>query len=92
MNSKKFDVMLLKVAQDDMISFKNNNTWLKNHPSSSLLFANPKKVWNNLKITYVNDFKNLVYGDFPDEKELLNTLLIIEKRLSLIEWKIPIKE
>ena len=32
-NTKEFDDMLMKVAQDDVLSFKNNNKWLKNHPS-----------------------------------------------------------
>jgi len=91
-NSRKFDDMLLKVAQDDVISFKNNNKWLKNHPSTSLIFENPKKVWSDLKSAYETDFKNLVYGDFPDEKELLNTLMTIKKRLSPIDWKIKIEE
>lgn len=91
-NSNKFDDMLLKVAQDDVLSFKNNNKWLKHHPSSSLLFENPKKVWSDLKLTYETGFKNLVYGDFPDEKELLSTLVIIKKRLLLIDWRIEIEE
>lgn len=89
-NSKEFDNMLLKVAQDDVISFKNNNKWLKNHPTDSLIFENPKKVWKDLKSTYETDFKNLVYGDFPDETELLKTLILIKKRATLIEWKIKI--
>ncbi len=91
-NSKKFDDMLLMVAQEDVISFKNNNKWLKNHPSSSLLFENPKIVWDDLKSTYKTDFINLVYGSFPDENELLNTLETINKRLLSIKWKIQIDE
>lgn len=31
-NSKSFDALLLKVANDDVVSFKNNNAWLVNHP------------------------------------------------------------
>ena len=30
-----FNSMLLKVRNDDILSFKNNNSWLSNHPSSS---------------------------------------------------------
>lgn len=85
-NAKEFDDMLLKVAHDDVLSFKNNNQWLKNHPSSSLIFDNPKKVWSDLKSTYETDFKNLVYGDIPNEKELLRTLETIKKRLSSVLW------
>lgn len=89
--SEEFDKMLLKVAQDDVASFKNNNEWLKNHPLDSLIFENPEKVWSNLKIVYDTDFKNLVYGSFPDEKELLDTLILIQKRIMSIDWGIKLE-
>ena len=83
--------MLLKVAQDDVISFKNNNEWLKNHPIHSLLFEDPEKIWNDLKPVYESDFKNLVYGFFPNESELLNTLIQIHKRIESIDWKVNLE-
>lgn len=86
--SKEFDSMLLKVAQDDVVSFKNNNDWLKNHPVDSMIFGNPEKVWKELKNTYDSDFKNLVYGSFPKETELLETLILIQKRIASIDWNI----
>lgn len=89
--SKEFDIMLLKVAQDDVASFKNNNEWLKNHPVNSLIFENPEKVWSDLKIVYESDFKNLVYGSFPDETELLDTLILIQKRIKSIDWNIKLE-
>lgn len=89
-NSKDLDAMLIKVAQDDVISFKNNNKWLTNHPASSFLFENPEKVWNDLKSTYETEFRYLVYGDFPGEKELLSTLEKIKKRISSIRWSIKL--
>lgn len=91
-NTKEFDDMLLKVAQDDVFSFKNNNKWLNNHPSSSLIFDEPNKVWSDLKPTYETDFKNLVYGDFPEGKELLITLEMIKRRLLSVDWKIKIDD
>ena len=90
-NSKEFDKMLLNVAQDDVASFKNNNEWLRNHPVNSMIFGNPEKVWNVLKVAYESDFKNLVYGSFPNEKELLDTLILIQKRISSIDWNIQLK-
>lgn len=86
--SKELDNMLLKVAQDDVVSFKNNNDWLKNHPVDSMIFGNPEKVWKELKNTYDSDFKNLVYGSFPKETELLETLILIQKRIASIDWNI----
>ncbi len=89
--SKEFDIMLLKVAQDDVASFKNNNEWLKNHPINSLIFENPAKVWTDLKFVYESDFKNLVFGSFPDETELLNTLILIQERIKTIDWNIKLE-
>ena len=83
--------MLLNVAQDDVTSFKNDNEWLRNHPVNSMIFGNPEKVWNVLKVAYESDFKNLVYGSFPNEKELLDTLILIQKRISSIDWNIQLK-
>ncbi len=94
--SDAFDKMLLKVAQDDVISFKNNNEWLKNSPKDCLLFKNPEKVWSSLKSTYNSAFRNLVYGSFPDENEILKTLFLLKKRLEKCKWKVlyncPVKK
>lgn len=86
--SEEFDKMLSKVAQDDVACFKNNNDWLRNHPVDSMIFKNPERVWDELKNTYDSDFKNLVYGSFPKEKEteILNTLILIQKRIASIDW------
>ncbi|MEZ4980467.1 MAG: nucleotidyl transferase AbiEii/AbiGii toxin family protein [Saprospiraceae bacterium] len=89
--SKEFDIMLLKVAQDDVVSFKNNNEWLRNHPVDSLIFENPEKMWSELKVVYESDFKNLVYGSFPNEIELLNTLILIQKRMASIDWNVKLE-
>lgn len=42
-NSEKFNEMLLNVAKDDLISFKNNNEYLQIQPKEALLFAKPKR-------------------------------------------------
>ena len=48
-------------------------------------------MWSNLKIVYDSDFKNLVYGLFPNETELLNTLILIQKRIASIDWNIKLE-
>jgi hypothetical protein len=78
--------MLLKVAADDIISFKNNNAWLNHHPAKARIFAEPEIVWEVLKEAYQGDFKNLVFGHFPPEAEVLATLKRIQQRLLAIEW------
>ena len=47
-----------------------------------------KNVWNSLKTDYQGDFKNLVYGFFPDEKDVFYTLLKLKHRLAEIKWTI----
>ena len=70
-NSEKFDQMLLKVAQDDIESYKSNNEWLKNHPKDALIFSDRIKVWNEIEPVYKADFGKLVYGELPDAKEMV---------------------
>lgn len=86
--STSFDDMLLKVANDDVASFKNNNDWLVHHPQKALLFRELGTVWNELKSIYNGDFRKLVFADFPTDTDILATLQQIRKRLSTVEWTI----
>jgi len=90
-HSKAFDEMLLKVANDDVASFRNNNKWLNYHPNEALIFKDLENVWNELKTIYNDDFKNLVYGEFPKEEAVLETLKMIQERLKAISWTIIIE-
>ncbi len=85
-NSEKFDKMLLNVAKDDLISFKNNKEYLQIHPKEALLFAKPKETWQLLKGTYLGSFKTLVYGNFPGENEIEKTIVYVSLRLEKIDW------
>lgn len=87
-DSQDFDRMLLKVANDDIVSFKNNNAWLKNHPSDALIFINADKIWPELKATYNGQFKNLIYGELPKEMVIFETLIKIKERLKTVAWTI----
>jgi len=91
-NSLQFEEMLLKVANDDVASYKNNNDWLKLHPSKAMIFDKLDELWGQLKSTYENDFKNMVYGEFPKENELFKTLTVLKDRLDLIKWNIKIED
>ena len=71
-----------------MVSFRNNNVWLNNHPNEAIIFKDVENIWDELKIVYSNDFRNLVYGDFPDEDVVLKTLKMIQERLATIFWTI----
>lgn len=87
-NSTAFDTMILKVANDDVLSFKNNNEWLLNHPMTTILFSDTENTWSKIKGAYQTNFKELVFGEFPKEKEIMNTLLVVANRLKIIEWEI----
>lgn len=86
-----FDEMLLKVANDDVASFRNNNKWLKYHPNEALIFKDLENIWSELKTIYNGDFKNLVYGALPNEEVVLETLKMIQDRLKTISWTIKIE-
>ena len=79
--------MLIKVGKDDIISFKNNNGWLSNHPSMEIIFLDPEATWFKIKNTYAN-FKEMVTGTLPLEKDMINTLKTIADQLKTIRWKL----
>ncbi|MFO7718812.1 MAG: nucleotidyl transferase AbiEii/AbiGii toxin family protein, partial [Gillisia sp.] len=86
--SSGFDEMLVKVGQDDMIGYKNNNDWLLEHPAKALIFEKPQETWEQLSSEYKGNFKDLVTGELPAEKTLIETLNRIENRLLKINWQI----
>ncbi len=90
LHSPAFDEMLLKVATDDVASFRNNNQWLAHHPSKALMFEDLDYVWSELMPIYNGEFKNLVYGELPTDQAVLGTIKKIKERLADITWTIKI--
>lgn len=86
--SSDFDEMLIKVGNDDMIGYKNNNDWIPEHPSTALIFDKPQETWGQLSTAYNDNFKDLVTGVFPPEDELIKTISTVTDRLRKINWKI----
>lgn len=91
-DSPDFNEMLLKVGEDDVKSFKNDNKWLEHHPKEALIFKNAKNTWQEISKTYRQDFRHLVYGELPKENEMLDVLRKIEKRLNDVNWDIRIDD
>ena len=87
-DSPAFEVMMLKVANDDVISFRNNNQWLIHYPNEAIIFSDLEGVWGELSPVYNADFANLVYGELPKDEEILQSLDLIRSRLKSISWKI----
>jgi hypothetical protein len=86
--SDEFDTMLLLVASDDITSFKNNNEWLANHPTTAIIFSNTADTWNKIKDVYTSSFSELVFGELPNEAEILKALTSVADRLKPIEWNV----
>ena len=84
-NSTDFESILSKVTADDVVSFKNNNEWLANHPSTAIIFSDTENTWNQIKNTYFTTFADLVYGELPTEEQLLNSLSEVSERLKNIK-------
>lgn len=81
---------ILKVARDDMESFRNNNKWLAHHPADALLFRDVESCWGGLTSAYMGEFKGLVYGQLPEGRQVVETLTRIQERLRKIEWNIEV--
>lgn len=86
--SQEFETMLLKVANDDVASYKNNNAWLANHPNSALIFNEIETTWSALKPVYIGEFRQLVFGVLPNEELVMKSLILIRERLSKIVWNV----
>lgn len=90
-HSTAFDEMLLKVANDDVTSFRNNNDWLVHHPIEALIFRELIITWEELKPVYSEDFRKLVFTDFPSEADVNVTLRQIKQRLLSVMWTIKVE-
>ncbi len=86
--NSEFELVLLKVAHDDVKSFKNNNDWLSEHPSTALIFEKVHETWELLRSEYHGNFKDLVTGVLPPEKDIVNTLEKLRERLTQVVWAI----
>jgi len=84
--SSDFDKMIIKVGEDDMVSFKKNNHWINEHPSTALIFDKPQETWEKLSSVYNSNFKDLVIGELPREQVLIKTLGVFGERLRKVRW------
>lgn len=88
--SEEFDIMLLGVANDDVASFKNNNEWLIHHPKTAIIFSETEATWSKIRGTYIGSFSELVFGELPDEIEIVKTLTTVSDKLKTIHWNIKV--
>ncbi len=86
-DSDAFDEMLGKVAKDDELSFRMNKDWLYHPPGQATIFNDLDRIWPELRGTYHGSFRNLVFGELPEEERVLQTLKRIKQRLSTLKWE-----
>jgi len=91
LESQEFGKMLPMVAHDDKLNYRNNNKWLSNHPSDAIIFFDLEKIWTELAPVLNGDFKKLVYGNIPEDNEVLAAMKRIKERLKKIEWPVVIE-
>lgn len=89
-NSEDFEEMLLKVGNDDIDSFRNNNKWLVHHPAEALIFRNIDEIWTKLEDTYNRSFADLVYGKLPKSILIVTDIKRVASRLKSIDWNIKV--
>ncbi len=87
-DSVDFESQMVTVAEDDVASYRSGNEWLVHHPKDALIFRDLESIWSQLTPTYTGSFRDLVYGGFPNEKDVKLTLKRIKERLSAIPWEI----
>ncbi len=88
LQSDDFEEMLLQVGRDDDKAIPNDKEWLSTHPSKSLFFNQTEAVWKSLSKTYSGPFRELLTGDLPEERDVLQSLLRIGLRLKEVKWVI----
>ncbi|MDP8322854.1 MAG: nucleotidyl transferase AbiEii/AbiGii toxin family protein [Candidatus Stygibacter australis] len=91
LESDEFEKLLIIVAETDIQSFKHNNAWLANHPVKALIFSDTLSVAKELKVTYEKEFRNLIYGDFPDYQDIIDNIIKIKNRIQKIRWHINLE-
>jgi hypothetical protein len=55
------------------------------------VFSHLDTIWEELKETYTGGFKNLVYGDLPNDDVVLETLKRIKERLANVNWTVKVE-
>ena len=88
--SKLFDEMINNVGQDDVISYQNKNEWLKEYPVKAIIFDQIDQTLDDIRTSYLTNFKKLVMGEFPNEEELIATLNNVKNRLQSVDWIIKV--
>ena len=70
LTSEEFKEDFNKMYEEDKTKFNDPQEWLISSYKMSPIFTSFENVWSKVKDTYENEFKLLVYGEFPEEKKI----------------------
>lgn len=84
--SSGFDSLLNTVGKDDILTYKNNNDWLRVPPQHAVIYSAPEATWTAIRQSYKTTFRDMVTGRLPDEADIINTLRMVSTRLQSVEW------
>lgn len=56
------------------------------HPKEAMVFKDLNRIWPELQKAYNSDFSSMVYGTLPKEKDVLESMRLIQKRLNSLDW------
>jgi len=72
LNSDDFTTRFKSMLEEDKGKFTDPVEWLEADYKAAPVLNEFDKFWDKIKSTYNSDFKDLVHGKFPDEKEIAN--------------------
>jgi len=79
-NSDDFLEMINGVIEDDKRNSQFSGDWISSKWSDSVILSKTNETWDRLNSSYLNDFRPLVYGNFPSVHDIKDTLNRIHNR------------
>ena len=70
LTTEEFKDDFKRMYKEDKTKFHDPEKWLKSTYSESPIFESFDEIWSKIKDTYETDFKLLVHGEFPEEKQI----------------------
>lgn len=81
-HSDDFTDRFNEMLKEDKEKFSDPEMWINAEIIEAPIIDSFDKIWDQIKTTYNSDFKDLVHGKFPDEKEIADQF---KKIISLLK-------
>ncbi|HUX56744.1 MAG TPA: nucleotidyl transferase AbiEii/AbiGii toxin family protein [Bacteroidales bacterium] len=70
LETEEFKLDFKRMYDEDKTKFDDPEKWLQTDYLESPIFTSFDDIWEKVKSTYNTDFKRLVHGEFPSEKDV----------------------